>query len=389
MSSSLPRKTYARIPVNIKLPNLIEVQLDSFERLKREGLGDLFHEVSPIESYNKGMKLYFPSRSSESKQWGLKYWFGEPKHNIEECVERDLTYASPLYVSVLLAGPDVPEPVKQDIFLGDFPEMTDKGTFIINGTERVVVSQLIRSPGVYFEAPTDRATGRLLANAKLIPDRGAWMEFETRKSDYITIKFNRKRTIPVTVLLRALTAVRDGMNDLAPLKTGTDDELLELYKDVDNNPDHQYLLGTIKMEPQWDLREHQTIGEAALLEFFKRMRPGDPATLDNARSYLESQLFDQRRYDLERVGRYKLNQRLRIDNEIPRAVRTITKYDIVKLIERMIQINNGQAEPDDIDHLGNRRVKTVGELIQNKLRIGLRRTERVVRERMSIRETET
>ncbi len=152
--SSLPRKSYARIPIDIKLPNLIEVQLDSFERLKKEGLGDLFHEVSPIESYNKGMKLYFPSRSPEAKQWGLKYWFGEPKHTIEECVERDLTYASPLYVSVLLAGPDVPEPIKQDIFLGDFPEMTDKGTFIINGTERVVVSQLIRSPGVYFEAPT-------------------------------------------------------------------------------------------------------------------------------------------------------------------------------------------------------------------------------------------
>ena len=190
MSSTLPRKTYARIPVNIKLPNLIEVQLDSFERLKKEGLGDLFHEVSPIESYNKGMKLFFPGRGPEAKQWGLKYWFGDPKHTIEECVERDLTYASPLYVSVLLAGADVPEPIKQDIFLGDFPEMTDKGTFIINGTERVVVSQLIRSPGVYFEAPTDRATGRLLAMSKLIPDRGAWMEFETRKSDYIILKFN-------------------------------------------------------------------------------------------------------------------------------------------------------------------------------------------------------
>jgi len=213
MASSLPQKNYARIPVNLGLPNLIEVQLDSFERLKRKGLGDLFHEISPIESYNKGMKLYFPSRGPESKQWGLKYWFGDPKHSIEECVERDLTYASPLYISVLLAGPDVPEPIKQDIFLGDFPEMTDKGTFIINGTERVVVSQLIRSPGVYFEAPTDRATGRPLAMAKLIPDRGAWMEFETRKSDYIILKFNRKRTVPITVFLRALSAVEDGCAD--------------------------------------------------------------------------------------------------------------------------------------------------------------------------------
>ena len=153
MAAVMPSKSYARIDVKLDLPDLIEVQLDSFERLKKEGLADLFHEISPIESYNKGMKLFFPSKTPESTEWGLTYWFGEPKHSIEECVERDLTFASPLYVSVLLAGPDVPEPIKQDIFLGDFPEMTEKGTFIINGTERVVVSQLIRSPGVYFEAP--------------------------------------------------------------------------------------------------------------------------------------------------------------------------------------------------------------------------------------------
>ncbi|HLE90555.1 MAG TPA: DNA-directed RNA polymerase subunit beta [Anaerolineales bacterium] len=385
MSSSLPRKSYARIPVNIKLPNLIEVQLDSFERLKREGLGDLFHEVSPIESYNKGMKLYFPSRGPESKQWGLKYWFGEPKHNIEECVERDLTYASPLYVSVLLAGPDVPEPIKQDIFLGDFPEMTDKGTFIINGTERVVVSQLIRSPGVYFEAPTDRATGRPLAMSKLIPDRGAWMEFETRKSDYIILKFNRKRTVPITVFLRALAAVDDGIKD-SPLKTGSDEELLSLLQDVDNNPERLFIASTLKQEPEWELTGGLSIAEAALIEFFKKMRPGDPATLENARQFLEEQLFDQRHYDLERVGRYKLNQKL--DLEIPIPHRTVTKGDVIRLIRRMIQINNGVEKPDDIDHLGNRRVKTVGELIQNKLRIGLRRMERVIKERMSIRDQE-
>jgi DNA-directed RNA polymerase subunit beta len=385
MSSSLPRKTYARIPVNIKLPNLIEVQLDSFERLKKEGLGDLFHEVSPIESYNKGMKLFFPGRGPETKQWGLKYWFGDPKHTIEECVERDLTYASPLYVSVLLAGADVPEPIKQDIFLGDFPEMTDKGTFIINGTERVVVSQLIRSPGVYFEAPTDRATGRLLAMSKLIPDRGAWMEFETRKSDYIILKFNRKRTVPITVFLRAMAAVNDGIKD-SPLKSGTDEELLSLFQDVDNNPERLFIASTLKQEPEWDLSGGLTIAEAALIEFFKKMRPGDPATLDNARQFLEEQLFDQRHYDLERVGRYKLNQKL--DLNIPIPHRTVTKGDVIRLIRRMIQINNGVEKPDDIDHLGNRRVKTVGELIQNKLRIGLRRMERVIKERMSIRDQE-
>jgi DNA-directed RNA polymerase subunit beta len=384
MASSLPPKSYARIPVQLDLPNLIEVQLDSFERLKREGLGDLLHEISPIESYNKGMKLFFPSRSPESQQWGLKYRFGEPKHSIEECVERDLTYASPLYVSVLLAGTDVPEPIKQDIFLGDFPEMTDKGTFIVNGTERVVVSQLIRSPGVYFEAPADRATGRLLSMAKLIPDRGAWMEFETRKSDYIILKFNRKRTVPITVFLRALAAVNDGIKD-SPIKYGTDEEILSIFKDVDNNPDRLFMASTIKQEPDWDLSNH-TIAEAALIEFFKKMRPGDPATLDNARQFLEEQLFDQRHYDLERVGRYKLNQKLDLNIAIPH--RTVTKSDIIRLLRRMIQINNGTERPDDIDHLGNRRVKTVGELIQNKLRIGLRRMERVIKERMSIRDQE-
>jgi len=385
MASSLPRRNFARIPVHLNLPDLIEVQLDSFERLKAEGLADLFHEVSPIESYNKGMKLYFPSRSPESEQWGLKYWFGDPQHTIEECVERDLTYSSPLYVSVLLAGSDVPEPIKQDIFLGDFPEMTDKGTFIINGTERVVVSQLIRSPGVYFEAPVDRSTGRSLAMAKLIPDRGAWMEFETRKSDYIILKFNRKRTVPITVFLRALAAVEDG-NGASLLKTGSDEEIMSLFGDVDDNPERMYIASTLRQEPEWELVDGMTIAEAALIEFFRRMRPGDPATLENAREFLEEQLFDQRHYDLERVGRYKLNQKL--DLKIPIPHRNVTKEDIVRLVRRMIQINNGDEKPDDIDHLGNRRVKTVGELIQNKLRIGLRRMERVIKERMSIRDQE-
>jgi DNA-directed RNA polymerase subunit beta len=385
MASSVPSKTYARIAVTLSMPDLIEVQLESFKRLKKEGLADLFHEISPIESYNKGMKLYLPSRTEESEQWGLEYWFGEPKHSIEDCVERDLTYASPLYVSVLLAGPEIQEPIKQDIFLGDFPEMTEKGTFIINGTERVVVSQLIRSPGVYFEAPKDRSTGRPLAIAKLIPDRGAWMEFETRKSDYLTLRFNRKRTIPVTIFLRALSAVDDKLTN-SPLKEGTDEELLEIFSDVDNNPDRMFIASTIAQEPDWDLTQGHTVAQAALLEFFRRMRPGDPATLDNAGEFLEEQLFDQRHYDLERVGRYKLNQKLELDELVKINRRMITKWDIVYLVRRMIAINNEIESPDDIDHLGNRRAKTVGELIQNKLRIGLRRMERVIKERMSIRD---
>ena len=386
MAFDMPtKKSYARIPVVFDMPDLIEVQEESFLRLRKEGLSDLFDEISPIESYNKGMKLYFPGRAPEAQQFGLKYWFGEPKHNIDECVEKDLTYARPLYVSVLLAGPEIPEPIRQEIFLGDFPEMTEKGTFIINGTERVVVSQLIRSPGVYFEAPVDRSTGRPLAMAKLIPDRGAWMEFETRKNDYLILKFNRKRTVPITIFLRALAAVADGL-ETSPLKDGGDEELLSIFQDVDNSTERQFIASTLRQEPVRALPGGRPIAEAALLEFSNRMRPGAPATLDNARQFLTEQLFDQRHYDLERVGRYKLNQKLDLAEQIPVSHRTITKWDIVNLVRRMIQINNQVLEKDDIDHLGNRRVKTVGELIQNKLRIGLRRMERVIKERMSIRD---
>ena len=286
MNSVLPVKSYARIHSVIEIPNLIEIQKKSFERLKDEILKDLFTEISPIESYNKGIKLYFPSNSSEVKDFDLKYWFEEPKNTIEECLERDLTFASPLYVSVLIAGPEVPEPIKQDIFMGEFPEMTDKGTFIINGTERVVVSQLIRSPGVYFDEEINRATGKRLANAKLIPDRGAWMEFETRKNDYIILKFNRKRSIPITIFLRALATLDDGFED-SPLKTGTDEELLELFQDIDKDTDRLFILNTIHQEPDWDLSDGRTVAEAALLDFFRKMRPGDPATLENAKEFLQ------------------------------------------------------------------------------------------------------
>jgi DNA-directed RNA polymerase subunit beta len=383
----LNTKNYARTPHEPPLPSLIEVQLESFRWFCEHGLAELFDEISPIESFNGNLKLYLPGTSREAEEFGLTYWFEEPKYSEEVCLERDMSYAAPLYVRVALVNREAGDEVLiSDIFMGDFPLMTEKGTFIINGTERVVVSQLIRSPGVYFDAEEDRTTGRLLSGAKLIPDRGAWMEFETRKTDYLIVKFNRKRTIPVTILLRALAAVDDGMGELSPIQTGSDEELMALYAHVDTNPDHQFIAATLKMEPQWELKKEQTVAEAALLEFYRRMRPGDPPTLDNAREYLVSQLFDQRRYDLERVGRYKLNQRLQLD--IPRRVRTVTKADIVKVIERMININNGVYGPDDIDHLGNRRVKTVGELIQNKLRVGLRRTERVVKERMSIRESD-
>jgi len=390
-------KNYARVPDVQALPSLIEIQSNAFEWFIKDGLLELFDEINPIVSFNGNLKLYLPGNIPEAEQFGLKYWFEEPKYDQDLCLERDMSYAAPLYVRVALVNREAGDEVTiSDIFMGDFPLMTEKGTFIINGTERVVVSQLIRSPGVYFDAEIEPATGRSLSNAKLIPDRGAWMEFETRKNDYLTIKFNRKRTMPVTVLLRALAAVDDGLPpEMSPIQTGEDDEIMALFAEIDDNETHRYMETTLRNEPVWELKKNQTIAQAALIEFYRKMRPGDPPTLDNAREYLEGQLFDQRRYDLERVGRYKLNQRLGLDPEnttqplsVPRSNRTVSKSDIVALVERMININNARNQRDDIDHLGNRRVKTVGELIMNKLRIGLRRMERVVKERMSIREAD-
>jgi len=381
----LGSKSYARITDTRQLPRLIEVQLTSFRWFQEEGLAQLFDEISPIESFDGNLKLYFPGSQAKKAQFDLKYYFGEPKYTVEECLERDITYAAPLHVNVVLDNRETGEIVESEIFLGDFPIMTESGTFIINGTERVVVSQLIRSPGVYFDMEEDRATGRRLSTAKMIPDRGVWMEFETRKSDYLTIKFNRKRTLPVTIFLRALAAVNDGVG--GGIETGSDEELMALFQNADTNPNHQYIATTIRQEPAWEPKDGRTLAEEALVEFYRRLRPGDPSTLENAREYLEEQLFDPRRYNLKRVGRYKLNQRLGLDIDPEHCL--ITKRDIVAVIERMIRINNGIVDADDIDHLGNRRVKTVGELIQNKLRIGLRRMERLVVERMSIRDSDS
>ncbi len=385
--AKLPTKNYARMTDPLALPSLIDIQLDSFKQFIEESLSELFNEISPIESFNGNLKLFFPSKRPEVEGFDLKYWFGEPKYTVEECVERDMSYAAPLHVKAMLYSTDLDQPIVQEIFMGDFPLMTPAGTFIINGTERVVVSQLIRSPGAYFEVQEERTTGRPLAMGKLIPDRGAWMEFETRKTDYITVKFNRKRTVPVTLFLRAMAAIDDGL-DNPLIKEGTDEELLALFEDVDTNSEHLYIQGSIEQEPAWD-DPKKTVAQQALIEFYKRMRPGDPPTLDNATQFFREQLYDPRRYDLARVGRYKLNKHLDLNDIVPLEHRTITQHDIVRLVKRMVRINNGELGPDDIDHLGNRRVKTVGELLQAKLRVGLRRMERVVRERMSIRDSDS
>lgn len=369
------QKTYARIPDVIAIPTLIQVQLESFKWFKEEGLVELFEEISPIESFNHNYALYFPGNTDIAKKLNLKFRFGDPKYSEAECREMDMTYAEPLYVEVALVGAELKEPVVQEIYMGDFPKMTQHGTFVINGAERVVVSQLIRSPGVYFTADEDRQTGRPLTSAKLIPNRGAWLEFETSKRDILSVKVDRKRKIPVTMLLRAV-----GVGG------GTDEGILSVFAGVDSNPDHQFIRTTLERETP----KLQGINDA-LIEFYKRLRPGDPATLDNAKSFMAQLLFTQRRYDLGKVGRHKLNRRL-YGTDMPTEQyikeRTLTAEDIIKVLEHLILINNAQEHDDDIDHLGNRRVKTVGELIQNHLRIGLLRLERVVRERMSIRDPE-
>ena len=254
-------KSYARTPEIQELPSLIDIQLRSFQDFLYGGrLLELFDEINPIQSFNGNLSLYFPGNIPQAQEFGLEYWFEESKYDEDACLERDMSYAAPLYVRVALVNHDQgDEVILQDIFLGDFPLMTEKGTFIINGTERVVVSQLIRSPGVYFDVEEERATGRQLSNAKLIPDRGAWMEFETRKTDYITIKFNRKRTIPVTILLRALAAIDDGLGESkSPIKTGDDEEILALFADVDNDETHKYIESSLKNEPVWDVKKKQT-----------------------------------------------------------------------------------------------------------------------------------
>ncbi len=367
---SAPRKSYARIRGAYDLPRLIEVQLDSFRWFQAEGLQELFEEISPIVSFNKNLELHFGSTPGQEG-----FWFGEPKYSEPDCRDRDMTFAAPLWVRVKLINRETGEVSAQNVFMGDFPLMTDNGTFIINGAERVVVSQLIRSPGVYFTIEEDRATDRPLCFAKLIPNRGAWLEFESSKRDVISVKVDRKRKLPVTVLLRAIGY-------------GSDDEILELFADDDTNTDHPYIAATLERDiTRTPNRSDSAKGvDGALLEFYKKLRPGDPPTLDNARNFMQNLIFAPRRYDLGKVGRYKLNRRLDLD--IPLSHRTLTNRDVVAVLRRMIQINNGIEGEDDIDHLGNRRVKTVGELIQNQLRIGLLRMERVVRERMSIRDSD-
>jgi DNA-directed RNA polymerase subunit beta len=357
---------------------LIKVQRDSFDWFLREGLKELFAEISPIQDFtgrNMDLELAVPGPDGEPG-----YSIGQPKMSEDDCREHDLTYAAPLKVRMRLkikTGENAGEIKEQDIFMGDFPLMTENGTFIINGAERVVVSQLVRSPGVYFTVEEDPTSGRELCMGKLIPSRGAWLEFETSSRDVMSVKVDRKRKIPVTTLLRALPRV---VPEFTAVAKGADEEILALFEGIDEGSDHRFVQATLDKDPASNAEE-------ALLEFYRRLRPGDPPNADNARSLLNSLFFNFRRYDLGKVGRYKVNKRLGLQTDI--TVRILTPDDLVEIVREMVRINHGKGTADDIDHLGNRRVRAVGELIQNQFRVGLLRMERVVKERMSITDPAT
>jgi DNA-directed RNA polymerase subunit beta len=416
MSSSIiasrnNRRSYARITEVLDLPNLIEVQRSSFEWFLSQGLKEIFEDFSPIQDFTGNLVLEF-----------FDYTLGEPKYSIDDCKERDATYAVPLKVRVRLINQETGEVKEQEVFMGDFPMMTENGTFVINGAERVIVSQLVRSPGVYFKKQPDPtgSTGKELISATIIPNRGTWLEFETDVTDGVFVRVDRTRKIPVTVLLRAIGF-------------GTDDQILELLGN-----DHRLIE---MME-----KDHTDSTETALLEIYKRLRPGEPLNVENARSLFESLFFDGKRYDFAHVGRFKANKKLSMtnrvygrelaedvldphsgavlypagtvvdeeaariidDNHVRRimvkhretahlvigngivdlSIRHLTPFDIIATVNYILNLFDGIGNIDDIDHLGNRRLRSVGELLQNQFRIGLSRMERVVRERMTIQDVE-
>ncbi len=358
------RVHFGRADDLLDMPNLLEIQRHSFEWFKRDGLKELFDEISPITDFTgKNLELRLSVGDNP---------FGDPKYDEDTCRERDLTFSRALQCTAELRNKNTGEIKESVIFMGDYPMMTEHGTFIINGAERVVVSQLVRSPGVYFQSDDDPVTGRRLFTAKLIPNRGAWLEFETSNKDMLTVKIDRKRKIPVTTLLRSLS------RDLAD-----DDSLIKMFEDVDTDPTHRYIEATIGMQTRRDPARTYT---EALIEIYRRLRPGDPATPANAETTVHGLFFNARRYDLGRVGRYKLNKRLKT---FGRTDRTLGVDDMVALVRELIRLNRGQGKSDEIDHLGNRRIRAVGELIQNQFRIGLLRMERVIKERMTVQDPES
>jgi len=378
------RISFAKLREPLEVPGLLDVQTDSFDWLigsprwretaqargdvdPKSGLEEVLAELSPIEDFSGNLSLAF----SDPR-------FDEVKASVEECKDKDVTYAAPLFVTAEFMNAESGEIKSQTVFMGDFPMMTEKGTFIINGTERVVVSQLVRSPGVYFDATIDKSTEKLLHSAKVIPGRGAWLEFDVDKRDTVGVRIDRKRRQPVTVLLKALGWTAEAIRERFGFS-----EIMMSTLEKDN------AAGT----------------DEALLEIYRKLRPGEPPTKESAQTLLENLFFKEKRYDLARVGRYKVNKKLGLNPGVPVTNSTLTEVDIVATIEYLVRLHHAAeagvpaamtapggvevpVEVDDIDHFGNRRLRTVGELIQNQIRVGLSRMERVVRERMTTQDVE-
>ncbi|HVE25445.1 MAG TPA: DNA-directed RNA polymerase subunit beta, partial [Sporichthya sp.] len=381
-TTNAPRRiSFAKIREPLEVPNLLALQVDSFDWLlgndrwqarvdaalaagrddvpTQSGLEEIFEEISPIEDFSGSMSLTFRDHR-----------FEPPKNSIDECKERDFTYSAPLFVTAEFTNNETGEIKSQTVFMGDFPLMTDKGTFIINGTERVVVSQLVRSPGVYFDKAIDKTSDKDIYSAKVIPSRGAWLELEIDKRDAVGVRIDRKRKQSVTVLLKAL---------------GWDDAKIRA-----EFGQYESMMATLE-------KDHTTTQDEALLDIYRKLRPGEPPTREAAQTLLDNLYFNPKRYDLAKVGRYKVNKKLGLNQPLQHGV--LTEQDVVSAIRYLVALHAGETEMpsvrgdarvevDDIDHFGNRRLRTVGELIQNQVRTGLARMERVVRERMTTQDVE-
>ncbi|MCZ6456535.1 MAG: DNA-directed RNA polymerase subunit beta, partial [Actinobacteria bacterium] len=356
------RFSFGKIPEVLPLPDLIAVQHESFQWFLDEGLREIFNEISPIEDFTGSLALELTNHR-----------FNDPVMSLEDAKERDSNYARPLFVTARFMNRGTGEIKEQQVFLGDFPIMTDKGVFIINGTERVIVSQLVRSPGIYFDTSKDKTSDKMIYSGKVIPGRGAWLEFDTDKKDTIGVRVDRKRRQYVSAFLKALGIAE------------TDEEILEMFGNSES------IRNTIEKDTAADKDE-------ALLDLYRKLRPGEPTTVESARGLIQTLFRNPKRYDLTRVGRYKMSQKF--NEKAPKDYRAeglqlLRDEDIIDAIRYLVALHAGEAtmvthkgnevqiSTDDIDHFGNRRIRTVGELVQNQVRVGLTRLERVVRERMT------
>ncbi len=353
-SNNTNRKYWSKKPAVVPELNLIKIQLDSYNWFLETGIREVLGEISPVEDFTK-------------KNWILElgsFYFGKGKYTSEIAREKGVTFDAPLKIEAILINKQTGQRYKQDVFLGDIPQMTEKGTFIVNGVERVIINQLVRSPGVFFQASDDPITGKRLYSAEIRPYRGSWLEFSITRGGVLTAKIDRRRKFAATTLLRAL-----GFSD--------NEQILELFKDVDTTED-KLVDATLQKDSTANTDE-------ALLEIFRKMRPGDPVVLDNAKALLDGMFFNARRYNLSKVGRFKINKRLSLDTPNTPENWILTKDDIIATLKYLIKLNQGEGKVDDIDHLANRRVRCAGELVQqNAFRIGVLRLERIIKERMSL-----